>query len=496
MIQGRASSGPIAIGGLLAALALGAVALVWNLTKTSLYLDEAFSLHIAAYPLSTMLQLIVHNDAHPPLFYVLSHYLIELVHVPAERYRLFTAPCGLITIIATWAIARRLFGDAGAAVAALVTALAPGLLDADRVYRMYAPLAMLTAVSWWCLLRALDQDRARLTLAWSAYAACAIALPYIHYLGGLTIAAQCLFAAVDARRRWPVFAAAGLAVAAFIPWIGALTVQYANGGFAAGADFDLRLAPLQALLAGIPAAWMDRAFFVDGADAVIIAVVISGAWLARRTALPFMLVAAVLQIILTFALHKPLLFPRYLHQYVPAFAVCAAALIAALSATRVRVAAVALALSLLTTFAICDADMIFDPLYQRTDWYLVNNHIASLERSSDAMVFVQGFPVLVVGTYPAFAAHDQVAPASAGMLPEARAWIAARARDRIWYIENQYWYADPNRVLLRELAGERRVLDRWAEPRADAADAVTVILFDVVSPREPQRNRERGHGRL
>src|SRR5579863_7126043 len=108
------------------------------------------------------------------------------------------------------------------------------------------------------------------------------------------------------------------------------------------------------------------------------------------------------------------------------------------------------------------------------------------------MLFVQGFPVLVVGTYPAFAAHDQAAPADTAMLPNAREWIAAHTRDRIWYIENQYWYADPTRSLFRDLARDRRVLDRWAEPRADAADAATVILFDSVSPREPQGNREHG----
>lgn len=495
MTQARPSNASVAYGGLGLALAIGAVALFWNLTKSSLYIDEAFSLHIASYPLPAMLQLIVHDDAHPPLFYLLSHYLIILVHVPAERYRLFTAPCGLITVIATWAIARRVCGDAGAAVAALLTALAPGLLDADRVYRMYAPLAMLGVLSWWSLLCALDEGRRRSAVLWTAYAACAIALPYVHYLGALTVAAQLCYAAFDARRRWPVFAAGVLALAAFAPWFGAVGIQYAHGGFAAGSDFDLRLAPLESILAGIPLAWMGQATFVAGADVVILAVLVIGAWLARRTPLPFMLIALALQMILTAALHKPLLFPRYLHQYVPAFALCAAAVMTALAATRARMAAVAFAAAVLTTFAICDADMILDPLYQRTDWYLVNNHVATLERRTDAMLFVQGFPVLVVGTYPAFAAHDQAAPASAPMLPAARAWVAAHAHDRIWYVENQYWYVDPARLLLRDLARDRRVLDRWAEPRADAADAVTVILFDSVSPREPSGNREQGHGR-
>lgn len=482
------------VAGLLAALAAGAFVLFWKLADHSLFVDEAFSLHIASFPFPAMMQLIVHDDAHPPLFYVLSHYLIMLVHVPAERYRWFTAPCGLITIAATWAIARRFFGDAGATAAALLTALAPGLLDADREYRMYAPLAMLAAVSWWCLLAAEDAKQRRERLAWIGYGACAIALPYVQYLGGLTVAAQCIYAAFDIRKRWPVFAASALSLMAFAPWVGALAVQFAQGGHAVGPDFDPMLVPQATVFASAPVSWTTQPLFVRFADFAVVAIVLGGAWVARRSALPFMLSAVALQLALALALHKSLMIPRYLDVYVPLFALCAAAPVAALAATRFRVGGLALAAAIAAAFAICDADMLLDPVYQRTDWYLLNNHVATLEKPADAMLFVQGYPVLVVGTYPAFAAHEWNAPANASMLPQSLAWIDAHAHRRIWYIENQYWFADPQRSLLASLLAQRRVLDRWGEPRADAADAASVILFDAVSPREPVRKREPGHG--
>ncbi len=485
-----------AYGGLVAALAIGALALFWNLTRNSLYLDEAFSIHIAAYPIAPMIQLIVYGDAHPPLFYLLSHFLILVVHVPAERYRLFTAPCGLVTIAATWAVGRRLFGDTGAAAAALLTALAPGLLDADRVYRMYAPLAMLTAVSWWCLLAAQDPGRRRPSLFWVGYAACAIALPYTQYLGGLTVASQCVYALFAVRQRWPILAAGALALAAFAPWIGAVAVQYAQGGHAVGPIFDAFLVPEQTVFTSAPLTWTREPIFAPIAESVVLVAIALGIWIGRRSALPFMLLALALQLALTIVLHKALMIPRYLDVYMPALALCIGALVSALSSTRYRVAGFAIAAALLTCFTICDADLILDPLYQRTDWYLVDRYIASHERQSDAMLFVQGYPVLVVGTYPAFAGHDSEAPASERMLPIARAWIAAHARDRIWYIENQYWFADPDRVIVRDLVARRRVLDRWAEPRADAADAVVITLFDAVSPSELKNNRDPGHGSL
>ncbi len=473
--------------GLAAALVIGSAALFWNLTRSSLSLDEAFSFHMGSFPLAGLIDNVVHNDAHPPLFYIVTHYLIALVHLPASQYRLFTAPFGLLTIVATWAVGRRFFGAYGAAAAALITAVAPGLLEADRIYRMYSPLAALIAVSWWLLIAASDGQSRRRSLVWIGYAACAIALPYLHYLGALTLAAQSLFALAAVRERWPARASSAAAALAFVPWLWALKVQFAAGGHAAPPGFSSWIAPQGTLLADAPAAWLTQPYFTPIADVMIFGVLAAGLILARRTALPYMALGAGLQVVLSIALHKDLLLPRYLDVYAPLFALCAGAVAAFLAATKWRVAAVGLAGAVVASMAVCDVNLLFDPLYQRTDWYLVNDHVAANEKPSDVMLFVQGFPTLVVATFPAFAGHALEAPYNPQVLGHSAEWINSHRDARIWYVENQPWFADPSGELVRGLLKSRTVLSAWHEPRVNAADAVTVILFDAV--RRPVRVR-------
>jgi hypothetical protein len=464
--------------GLGAALVVGCTTLFFGLTRSSLSLDEAFSFHMGSFALPDLIDNVVRNDAHPPLFYVLTHYLIGWIHLPAAQYRLFTAPFGLLTIVATWAVGRRLFGAAGASAAALITATAPGLLEADRIYRMYSPLAALIALSWWLLIAGGDGSPRRRWLSWGGYAACAVALPYLHYLGALTVIAQSLYALTALRKRWPALAAAAAAAIAFVPWLWALQVQFAQGGLAAPPGFSAWLAPQGTLMADAPVAWSTLPFFTPIVDAAILGVLVSGLILARRSALPFMAIGAGLQVVMSVVLHKDLLLPRYLDVYAPVFALSVGAVATALAATKWRVAAVGFTCAILACLAVCDVNLIVDPFYQRTDWYLVNDRVAANERPSDVMLFVQGFPTLVVGTFPAFAGHDFEAPYNPRVLGHARDWIQTHRNDRIWYVENQPWFADPSGELVRQLLKSRSVISAWRERRANAADAVTVVLFD------------------
>src|ERR1700730_13331320 len=97
-----------------ALIALGAALLVggyfrfWDLTGHSLYIDEGFTFMVAGKPWPQMISEIVYHDFHPPLFYILTHIAIDRLHWPFWDYRYLTAPFGLVTVVAAWAIARRL----------------------------------------------------------------------------------------------------------------------------------------------------------------------------------------------------------------------------------------------------------------------------------------------------------------------------------------------------------------------------------------------------
>src|SRR5215470_18824182 len=109
------------------ALCVGALVIFWRLTDKSLIPDEAFYYRESISPLPLLVQITVYGNFHPPLFYLIFHYLDAWLHLPAPDYRYFTAPFGLVTILASWALARRWFGGAAASIAALVVATEPML---------------------------------------------------------------------------------------------------------------------------------------------------------------------------------------------------------------------------------------------------------------------------------------------------------------------------------------------------------------------------------
>src|SRR4029077_14154013 len=137
----------------------------------------------AAESIGQLLDDTAHHDVQPPLFYLITHAALGLLHWPAWDLRLLTAPFGLITIVATWAIGRKIVGSPCEAVAALLVALAPGVVLWDRLFRMYSWWTHRTAISWWLLASAGDAKPKLASWRWAAYIAVAAILPYLHYLG-------------------------------------------------------------------------------------------------------------------------------------------------------------------------------------------------------------------------------------------------------------------------------------------------------------------------
>jgi Dolichyl-phosphate-mannose-protein mannosyltransferase len=469
-----------AVAVLIGALVVGAAARLSDLTSHSLFIDEGFTFVVAGNPLPAMLHEIVHHDFHPPLFYLITHYLMSWLHWQVWDYRFLTAPLGLVTIAATWAIARRSFGDVAACVAAVVVAIDPSLIEWDRMYRMYGLMTALAALSWWLLLAAREASgRARLML-WIAYAAVSVVQPYVHYLGALDVLCQGAFALTDLRKMWPAIASGGIAAAALIPWLWAVRIQYPNGGLVEGTA----AVPVYwwatarvAILAGAPITWLQQPWFDPALSLFVIAIAAAGIARGPKTILPFWLAVAALQVVLTLATGKALVVPRYLEHVVPAIAIAFGATIEALGRTKVRIVALAGAIAIPAVLAVGCADLLWDPFYQLTDWYLVNLLVLQHEEKGDAFMFDQGFPYIVVGDFSAFRNRAAAAPAMPSDVPYAITWLQRHSRDRVWYIENQFYYPDPKRQIKAYLDKTRSMLFVRSELKSDLADVVNVILY-------------------
>lgn len=463
------------------ALLAGGYLRFYDLTNRSLFLDEAFSIWVASKPWPAMIDQIVYHDFHPPVFYAVTHWLIGVLHWQPWDYRYLTAPFGLLTIVASWAIARRLFGDVAAGVAAFLVALEPSLVDWDRVFRMYSVLTALCATSWWLILIAEEKTGRKRIAAWIGYGGLAVLVPYIQYLGAVTLVCQGAYAAFDLRRRWPIIASGAAAIAALIPWVWAIRIQYPHGGYVAGTGavpIGWTLLARDALAIGAPVTWGSSAAFVWSATALVVLVAIVAAVRWPRTIVPFWLGVAAVQIAATLATGKALVVPRYLLPVIPGFAVAIGGIVAFLLAGRLRIVGAALAVALPAVAAVCSADIVWDPFYQFTDWYLVNLIVLQNEKPSDAMLFVQGFPYLVVGDFTAFRGHPAEGPAMPADLPFTFDWIRKHGDQRIWYIENQPYYPDPGHKVKKYLDSTRRQLHVWSEARAGDGDIVNIVLYD------------------
>jgi mannosyltransferase len=458
------------------ALVAGALVRFWHVTGQSPFLDEAFSLKIGAEPIGQLLHDTAYRDVQPPLFYLFTHAVLGIVHWPAWDFRLLTAPFGLITIVATWAIGRKTAGSQCAAFAAIFVALAPGVVLWDRLFRMYSIWMAVTAVSWWLLATADDTKPKIANWRWPAYIAIAAVMPYLQYLGALTLVSQAAYAFSKPAARWPVFVGCGAAVLAFVPWLWAFRLQFAAGATAEPTPpwWD----PAVELFAlGAPVAWTGASPFLAGVAIVLIAAIVTGAVVLRRSLVVYWLGGIAFQMAIGAVVHKDLMLARYLFAYVPAMALAVGATIQAGLSSKARVAATAFGAALATLFAVCTQNIVLDPLYQFTDWFQVNGTVLAQERAGDAFVFVQAFPVVIVGSYSAFRGRPVTGPNVPEDVPATIAWIRGKATRRIWYIENQPWYADPGGLVHRAIVAHRPLIGRWAEAKAYAANAVSIELF-------------------
>jgi len=466
------------------ALVVGALLRFWDLPSASLYSDEAFTFDVARLPLPALLQTLARHDFHPPLFYLSAHVLMLALRWPLTHYRFFTALCGLVTIAATWAFARGCAGALAAAIAALCVALAPALVQYDRLFRMHAVAVALSALSWWLLVQALGEARRRRWPWWLAYGLAVALLCYTDYLGLIVLGLQCAFALFALRRRWPVLAAGAGTALLYVPWLWALRAQFPLGGLATSRpalDASLLAAIRAAFVADVPDAWLHLPAFDTLVALGVLVVGLSGAWFGRKTPLPFWLAMLPAQILLSVVLAKNLAyFPRYLLIALPAFAVAFGWSVAALWTPQRRIVASAVAGIAIVVLAFGTSQLLFDPYYQFPDWYAVDALVLQHARPGDAIVLDAAYEFEVVRNYQGFRKHRLLKFMNPSDFGAIEGWISAHPQQRIWYVEHQNFYWDPQRRIETSLAERRPQVLTWREPRQAPVDAVRVSLYDRI----------------
>jgi uncharacterized membrane protein len=203
-------------------------------TRSDLWLDEALTVNIAKQPLHT-LPTFLKRDGAPPLFYVLLHGWMGVFGDSDLAVRSLSGVIGVVTVPLVWLAGRRFGGRTAGWAAMLLVATSPFAVRYDTETRMYALLALLTALGLLAVQRVLTRPRPGNLVALAVVTGL---LLYSHYWSFYLLGTAFLWLVWQAWRgrtawlrpaRWGLVAMAAGALT-FIPWVPIFLYQSAHTG--------------------------------------------------------------------------------------------------------------------------------------------------------------------------------------------------------------------------------------------------------------------------
>lgn len=418
-----------------AAATLIAAALVLDdLGTKSLWFDEGLSVAFARMPAATLLETVATREANGSLYLVLLRAWSALGSGEAWL-RGLSALAAVLTVPLLHALGVRLFGPLVAAVAAVVLATHPLLLQYGQEARGYALAALAVTASTLALVRAVDRGRRR---DWAAWAAALAAACYLHFFAGLVALAHLL--ALGARGRglpWRRIAVALVGLGAAVSPLIAFVVRQDRGQIdwvpAASAVRLERFALALSGHAGDTGLVCATVLWLLGAAGVVLG---PQRW-AHGLVVAWALLPPVAALLASLA--KPVFVDRYLLVTLPAVTLLGASGIARLPAWPPRAAAVAVVVALQLT----GVERWLDHA-RKEDWRGAARAIADATTRGDAVacVVAPGCGALTYyleagaagRTRPALVAFTTGGPLGVppGPLDPARIHAVAAAHDRIW----------------------------------------------------------------
>lgn len=344
---------------LTAVLGAGLALRLHELGARSLWVDELFSVGLAAQDIGTVLTVLYGEEANMTLYYLVMFGWVRLVGPAADEVWM-RLPGVLFGVAGIWAVYRlgmRLGGRTAGLIAAALTAVNAYHIEMSQEARAYTLWALLMTLSWDALIEALDGGGHR---AWLRYVVWTALAFYAHFFTLFVILAQVLVVAVRGRwAEWRALVWSGVGVAALCLPFAPFFLVNSDGSqilHVRRSDWDdlfdlLRLfagatSPLLAAYAVVGAfgagALVGRALTSADRDAYFGGVAPG----ARRAALgralaPLLWLAVPVLSVLLLSYVKPMFKERYLFAAMPAFPLLVALGLAALRPPPVRVVGVA-----------------------------------------------------------------------------------------------------------------------------------------------------------
>jgi len=204
---------------LLSILALGLALRLNQLASWGLGMDEAFSATMATHSLRGIVNLILVDDFHPPLYYAFLHFW-RMISTNEAWLRIPSVIFGVLAIWVIYALGSRLGDHRVGLLSAVILAISPLHIWHSQEVRMYSLLFLLSTASLYFFVRILDGGS---LAGWIGYLTATSLALYTDYGGFVILAGQNLAVVVLLllRCRVPLVAWVGAQAAvlvAFLPW--------------------------------------------------------------------------------------------------------------------------------------------------------------------------------------------------------------------------------------------------------------------------------------
>ncbi len=390
-----------ALGGILAVAALFRFALLGH---NSIWFDEAYVAKVALSPWQAIPAVLRTAEFHPPLYYLLMKAWITVTGLQEATLRFPSACFGVLTVLLTYALMRRISTHAVSLLSAGLVAVSPFAVMAGQNARMYTMLGAL-AVGSTVLLA--DSVERRGAIRWAAYILVSAAMLYTHYLGFCVLLAHGAWVARFERprfREWLV--AAAVAGVLYLPWLPSLWVQVTRSETIAWgeATSPLDLSQLMGLFAfggsllGMPSFFFRNTSLGPLEQVTLLLPFLLVAWRGVRSCaagprgLALLALPLVVSVGMAFSvsLAKPVFLARWFSFLVPFYAGLLALGIHDVSARfqfpRPRVVALVVAGLALYSLPVFDR-YYFDPWFRPYQWRQAATAVQGLARSGDVYVY-------------------------------------------------------------------------------------------------------------
>lgn len=336
-------------------LSVFSVVVLGNVTRWSIWFDEAFSAYIIRFNFIEIVQYTA-ADVHPPLYYWLLKVWTSMVGVSELGVRSLSLVFAIVGIIGVYVLVRRLFHSSRWALAAsAATAFSPMLVRFSDEARMYTLVFALVVWATYALIRAIDAPNKRW---WVVYGALIAAGMYTHYFAALAWLAHWIWRWYEVRKKrqerfwtrgwmW----AHALAIGLFAAWIPTAVWQLTNvqtNGFwipplSAYTPVDYLSNALLYREYGAVTGWWATIFYIGASAVVYLAWIVARRTPARyRAAKSLLLTMAIIPPALLVVASVPPLASTFIDRYVMfsqiILAVIAALGLALLYKTRARLA--------------------------------------------------------------------------------------------------------------------------------------------------------------